>query len=355
MLNRRRFLTGLTLLPVAHTFAHSLIDPDLDPPLTNFSKLLKPVGRILESADWYVWGSSPIYGPKGTVHLFYTRWPVSKTMNGWIDGAEIVHAAAASPEGPFHFVDTILAPRGSGHWDGAACHSPHIQLIDGKYCLFYTGNENGQATTQRIGLATARSLKGPWKRMDAPLLEPGPAGSWDDTSMTSPAFVRHPNGQYWLYYKGWNAADLPNTPNPDIPGNRKYGLATADSLTGPYRRFSKKPVINFPAPGNSTKAQLDDAYVWLQQGRFNMIAQGAGFFGKQGGLFSDSADGIHWTEPKKAYEPFSEYSRDAPNDSQLKRPQLLMRHGKPKYLFTAAEGGKYKTASPFVFKIAGPR
>lgn len=358
MLTRRRFLAGLTLLPATNIVAGNLAKLFIDDDPSRISKLLKPIGRVLESPDWYVSGSSPIYTPNGQVHLFYTRWPASKGSNGGMEGAEIAHAVAASPESPFTHVETVLAPRGSGYWDGAACHTPHIQLIDGKYCLFYTGNTNGESSSQRIGLATARSLKGPWRRMAAPLLEPGPAGSWDDSCTTSPAFLRHPNGQYWLYYKGWNKAELPNTSNPDIPGSRKYGLAIADSLTGPYQRFNKKPIINFQSAGS--KGQLGDAYVWLQQGRFHLIAEGAGFFGRDGGIYSDSHDGIHWTAPQLAYKSLTDYSQETPvarsaHAGLLAHPQLLMRHGKPKYLFTAAQGGKSGAASAFVFKIAGPR
>ena len=36
---------------------------------------------------------------------------------------------------------------------------------------------------------------------------------------------------------------------------------------------------------------------------------------------------------------------------RFEHPQLLMKNGKPEYLFTAMQGGKYMTASGFVFRI----
>jgi hypothetical protein len=36
---------------------------------------------------------------------------------------------------------------------------------------------------------------------------------------------------------------------------------------------------------------------------------------------------------------------------RLERPQILMKNGRPIYLFTASQGGKYMNASAFVFKI----
>ncbi|GAB4032219.1 glycoside hydrolase family protein [Spirosoma gilvum] len=348
MMTRRNFLTGLTMLPFANAFADGLELPFLDDNRAEFSKHLKPVGRALESPDWYVSGSSPIYGPDGKVHLFYSRWSAEKKADGWLNGSEIAHAVAKSPESPFEYVETVLTPR-ADHWDATTCHTPHIQYVDGRYCLFYTGNANGQTDTQRIGLATAKSLKGPWKRATAPLLEPGQAGTWDDHCTTNPAFVQHPNGQYWLYYQSWKTA------NSASRGAQKYGLAIADSLTGPYRRYSKKPIIDFSSKGSN--AQIEDAFVWLQRGRFHMLTSDMGVHSNEAGLYLDSHDGVHWNEPSAAFGPISDYTKESPTSSQgnqngrLGHPQLLIQHGRPRYLFTAAKGGKYMTSSPFIFKI----
>ncbi len=43
--------------------------------ISGFCRKLKPVGRILESSGYCVWGCSPICGPDGKVHVFYSRWP----------------------------------------------------------------------------------------------------------------------------------------------------------------------------------------------------------------------------------------------------------------------------------------
>ncbi|GAB3689371.1 hypothetical protein GCM10027592_05670 [Spirosoma flavus] len=356
MINRRDFLTGLSVLPFTGSLAHGLADSFLNDDRSVFSKHLKPIGRILESPDWYVWCSSPIYGPDGMVHLFYSRWSADKKMEGWINGSEIAHAVAKSPESPFEYVDTILAPR-AGAWDATTCHNPHIVYTDGRYCLFYMGNSNGKTDTQRIGMATAKSLKGPWKRMDKPLLQPGAAGAWDDHCTTNPSFVKHPNGQYWLYYKSWNTQEEEKSTGADVRGNRKYGLAVATRLTGPYRRVSTRAILDFSGRGNN--AQFEDAYVWLQHGEFNMLARDMGVFGNNDGLYLNSTDGIRWEAPKIAYGPIQDYTKEpeAPKHlsryGRLERPQLLMRHGRPRYLFAAAQGGKHMTSSPFIFRITG--
>lgn len=355
MPTRRHFLAGLTLAPFAGVLAGRPSGLFADDNLSEFSKHLKPVGRALESPDWYVWCNSPIYGPDGRVHVFYSRWPAAKKMGGWINSSEIAHAVADSPESPFTHVETVLAPRGPGFWDATTCHNPNIQFVDGKYCLFYMGNSNGRTDTKRIGLATADSLNGPWRRPDKPLLEPGQTGAWDDHCTTNPAFVKHPNGQYWLYYKSWNTDEYLTSTHPTIRGNRKYGLAIADALEGPYRKVGQNPVIDFSKRGDNT--QFEDAFIWITPNTFNLLARDMGFYGHDVGLCLDSKDGLRWNDPKLAFGPIRQYVSEPPVPPHLKkygrleRPQLLFRDGKPAYLFTAAQGGKYMNSSSFIFRI----
>jgi hypothetical protein len=69
----------------------------------------------------------------------------------------------------------------------------------------------------------------PWTRYDKPLLEAGTEGAWDDHCTTNPSFIKHPNGEYWLYYKSWNTKEYQEAQGA-IRGNRKYGLAIAKNL-----------------------------------------------------------------------------------------------------------------------------
>jgi len=323
--------------------------------ISAFAKRLKPLGRILELEGYYVWCASPIVASDGKIHVFFSRWDAKKGMGGWINGSEIAHAVAEKPEGPYSDIETILAPRGEGFFDGTTCHNPHIQLVDGKYCLFYIGNSNGKTNTKRIGLATADSLSGPWKRPDKPLLEAGEPGSWDDHCTSNPAFLKHPNGQYWLYYKSWNTEEYEQPVDPAIRGNRKYGLAIADRLEGPYVKYSGNPILDYSKLGNNR--QLEDGNVFMENDRFYMLARDMGRFDHEVGIILESGDGIHWSEPKICYLGYSHYLQQPPAPSNLKkygrfeRPQILMQNGHPTHLFVATQGGKYMTSSAFVFEV----
>jgi hypothetical protein len=348
--SRRVFLKAVSAMP----FAGISNQLRAQEPVSDFAKKLVPLGRSLEWDKGYVWCNSPIDGPDGNVHMFYSRWPAERTMSGWLNGCEIAHAVARSPEEPFEYVETILAPRGGQFWDATTCHNPHVQKVGDTYCLFYMGNSNGKTNTKRIGLATSASLNGPWTRPDEPLLLPGESGSWDDHCTTNPAFVKKSDEEYCLYYKSWNTKDYETASGP-IRGNRKYGVAISSELTGPYIKSKSNPVLDFSATGNNN--QLEDAFVWREGNKFKMLARDMGFYNHESGLYLESGDGIKWTEPVIAWHDLKTYVKESPPPSYLKRygrlerPQLLIRNGKPAYLFTAAQGGKYGTSSAFIFKI----
>ncbi len=361
MFNRRSFIKKTIITSslfivnkkkFARAFQKSTVKTE--PVESDFARHLKPVGRILEEEGYYVWCNSPIYDEEGKVHVFYSRWPEKYGMGGWIHQCEIAHAVADSPESQFTHLETILAPR-TGYFDATTCHNPHIQKVDDLYCLFYMGNSNGKTNTKRIGLATTVSLNGPWKRPDKPLLEVGEPGAWDDHCTTNPAFIKHPNGEYWLYYKSWNTKEYEDAAGQRIRGNRKYGLAKAKSVTGPYNKYENNPVIDFSYLGNNE--QLEDAYVWHENGKFWLIARDMGFFNHNYGLIFHSDNGINWSQPEIAYYETDHYFQQPPKPKhlnrygRLERPQILMKDGKPDYLFTTSQGGKYETASGYVFKI----
>lgn len=356
-MTRRNFLQQIAAASVLTGSLRAAENKTTELPATafaDFSRRLRPIGRMLELEGYYVWCNTAIEEPDGRTHVFFSRWPSAKGMGGWINSCEIAHAVAPSPEGPYEVVGPVLTPRGPGHWDATTCHNPHVQKVGDRYALFYMGNSNGRTNTKRVGLALADSLAGPWRRSDHPLLEAGPEGAWDDHCTTNPSFIRHPNGEYWLYYKSWNTADYERG-QPPIRGNRKYGLAIAERLEGPYRRHPRNPLIDFSGRGENR--QCEDAYIWHEAGKFRALMRDMGLFNHEVGLYLESADGLTWSEPKIAYDKAAAYIELPPRPKHLnrygrfERPQLLLRNGRPAYLFTSLQGGKHETATGFLFRI----
>lgn len=331
-------------------------NPRPEESVSGFCERLSGVGRILELPEYNVWCCSPIYGPDGKVHLFYSRWKNEAGHSGWLTCCEIAHAVADRPGGPYKTVDVALAPRGGAWWDSVSCHNPTIHKVGDQYVLFYLGVSDGTVYTKRTGMAVSDSLYGPWKRTDAPIIEPDPDPSaWNSMCTTNPAFVQHPNGELWLYYKTWCIEDWEYdlVHGNGIRTNRQYGLAVAKTLDGPWIKQGDGPVMDLRCPGKN--AQSEDAYIWIEGDTFKMIMRDMGFWNHHYGLYFESENGLRWSDPQVGFWNSHRYFDEPPNgldrEGRFERPQLLMRDGKPEYLFVAFQGGKYNTSTAAVLKI----
>lgn len=336
---------------------------------------LKPVGRILELDGYHVWGSSPIRDEEGNIHLFFSRWSNEASHYGWVMNCEVAHAVADSPEGPYTVKDIALKGRGGDAWDSWSIHNPTVHKVGDKYAIFYMGSDGSSfdknqdelialsrsdreaywpyfrklVASKAVGMAVSDSLDGPWERVgDAPAVPRGPLGTWDDYVTSNPAFLNHPDGECWLYYKAWSTetAELDN-------GNRQYGLTVADSLTGPYRKLDSNPLIDLSKLGKNT--QCEDAYIFYSRGQYHMVMRDMGVYNNEVGLHFTSTDGLNWDLPKIAYREATFYFEEAlpglDREGRFERPQILMKNGRPEYLFCAYVGGAFGTSSAVVLKF----
>lgn len=324
--------------------------------VSEFCKNLTGVGRILEDPNYNVWGCSPIYGPDGRVHVFYSRWKNEADHQGWLTVSEIAHAVADDPAGPYETVDVAVIGRGGEWWDAMTCHNPTIHKIGEKYVLFYMGTSDGTAYTKRLGMATSDSLDGPWERSDEPIIMPDPdPNAWNSMCTTNPAFLQHPNGELWMYYKSWCIADRKKDEETGDwrNTNRQYGLAIAKDLNSPWVKQGEGPMIDLRkvVPG----AQSEDAYIWMDGNKFKMIMRDMGYWNHQYGLYFESDNGVDWSTPEisfwNSHRYFDEEANGLDREGRFERPQLLMRDGKPEYMFVAFRGGKYDTSSAAVLKL----
>lgn len=352
-MSRRIFLATSSLFISSLAFGKVPLYNKMSSPYPKYK--LKPIGRTFSLKGYFIWCSSPIWGKDGKVHLFYSRWTKDKGMGGWLRGSEIGHAVADNPYAQLEHREVVLAPR-NGFWDSETCHNPLIKEFNGTYYLYYIGCSNGKTDTKRIGIATSKSLDGPWERSLEPILPTGDEGAWDDHCTTNPAVIKGDDGLYWLYYKSWNTAEY-LAQKGAVRGNRKYGLAKSSSPVGPFDKVDSNPVIDFSAKPDN--AQLEDAFVWKDDEGYKLIARDMGFYNHEYGLLLTSRDGLQWSNPDVAYLNMGAYVEEpAPPSSlrrfgRLERPMLLLENnsGKPQFLFGATQGGEYQTSTTFVFEI----
>jgi hypothetical protein len=299
--------------------------------------------HVLSDPEWHTWGASVVRGEDGRWHLFHSRWPRATAFTGWLPLSQIAHAVADDPAGPYEHLGVALAGRGPGHWDAVSAHNPVIARFDGHCYLYYistriadegadlaaiasTGYAHGSwkelREAQRTGVAVADSPDGPWRRLDAPILEPsGPI----ETLTVNPAVARAPDGTVLLIVKG----DRPGTPG----FVRSQALALAPTPTGPFE-IQPEPVID--------DRDTEDAALWYdpRRRRFYAVFHAHDHIG-----LITSADGRRWegaTHPvvlrKGAAVAFDDGTR-WPVD-RLERPFVLLDgEGVPSHLFVAVKRG----------------
>jgi hypothetical protein len=313
------------ILPLISCFAQAPKTPK-DSWLT---KHLADSGKfILENNDSVIWGCAPIYDDEGKVHVYYSTW---EKEGNWLTHSTIAHAVADHPEGPYKKLGIILEGR-EGCWDAHTIHNPTIHRVDDKYVMLYIGNdttkqENWQtkaksANTQRVGMAIADSPYGPWKRFDKPIIDVSTDSiAWDGYCTVNPSFMKHPNGEYWIYYRAWDRR------NDD---RRKTGVAMSTNFEGPYKKYEGNPIIDFPERGGQT----EDPYFFWYKNKFHCLIRDMGNYDWYSGLYLESDDGLKWGEYQRSHHK-GDYYFPVCEKCRYERVQVLWKDGHPEYLFNA--------------------
>ena len=323
--------------------------------------------KACQIPGYYVWDSGAIYA-EGKYHLFVSAWEEKYGFGwNWLLRSKIIHCVSSSPFGPFEYHDTALSPRGRQYFDGMSTHNSSIKYWNGTYYLFYMGCTFGGPlpdsgnldpvlaneiwNRKRIGLATSKSLDGPWVRRDVPLLEPRDCSHWDCTITTNPSAAILPDGTTYMIYKSRRDTHAP----------LQLGLAKAPRPEGPYERFSDDPILQFDNPNK----HIEDPFLWYDEKRkrFCLIAKDdpmnkdPGITGVWGaGFYAESEDGKSF---QIAENPLV-YTRDAhwPDgritpQANMERPTVLFdEKGQPICLYCATGDGATYSFSGTTYVLA---
>ncbi|PZX56481.1 glycoside hydrolase family protein [Algoriphagus chordae] len=179
--------------------------------------------NIFRSPDYFNWGGSIVKAEDGLYHLFYSRWPRATKFTGWLLFSEVAHAVSENPSGPWEYKETVLQGRGAGYWDAITAHNPKIKYFDGKYYLYYISSNLGDSSFTEDELMEI-SLEG----------------------------YSHPR---------WKI----------LRPNQRTGVAVANSLTGPWKRFDD-PLIEPSGP--ITTLTVNPAIDKGKDGRYYLIVKG---------------------------------------------------------------------------------
>lgn len=305
----------------------------------------------VEDAQYSIWGSSPIVGDDGKIHVFAARWPEKNVHPAWRETSEIAHYIADNPEGPFEFSDVAVSGTGmDGDWDKFAPHNPEIKKIGDHYAIVYVANDDynmpPHPANQKIGLVYSKSLYGPWKKAGdhGMIIQPSNVeGHWtygSQLGVDNPCLIDL-NGKPLVYFKA--RID-------DRKGEikAKYAYATADHIDGPYEMSE---------PITDNDSYLEDATAFISRNHYYLLTTDN--FGIVTGVVGG---GILWSSKNwnqfdvddsvLAYDLIPRYFKDYDeskvskiygNYPKFERPKVLVQNGKPTYLFAPSgwnmEGG----------------
>ena len=129
---------------------------------------------------------------------------------------------------------------------------------------------------------------------DEPVLRPGDLGMFDDCGASVGCILRVGEKRY-LYYMGWNLAVT-------VPWKNALGLAVSDSIDGPFRRWSRFPIVPLDETDPYT---ISYPWVMCDGGRYRMWYGSNLRWGPEKKdmmhviKYAESADALHWTKTNR--------------------------------------------------------
>jgi len=301
---------------------------------SSFCQSMTPGQYILPAPDgWWHWCMAPIYDNSGKLHVFMSAIPNS---GSWNNNSKIVHYIADAPEGPYEFVDTTFSS------NVATYHNPQISKVGDTYVMVFLWKlASVSGINQSIGIATAKSLNGPWQESPYnPIIQPSyNEGDANALHASNPTFLVDKDGKFRIYYKSISDQYLPEQ-------IREISLAISDNIEGPYENYAGNPLISYAEQG----LDVEDPYAFYYNGMYYMIVEDRMGVknalegnpipkdeikegGNRPGLIYTSADGINWGVPEVGYQTNQYYFGD--ELARTERPHILWKDGKPECLFLA--------------------
>lgn len=139
----------------------------------------------------------------------------------------------------------ILTPGPEGAWDDRITETADAFEDLGAYYLYYHATSR-ERNHYELGVASATRPLGPFtKHGDKPILQVGPADSWDSEHVACAYVMKADNDLYYMWYSGCSEES-----------DWSIGLATAPHPLGPWEKHAGNPVLkDFGYLGGVIKAE----------------------------------------------------------------------------------------------------
>jgi len=247
-----------------------------------------------DGVKWTKHPSNPLLypGPFGSWENFGDWAPtvfydsMTSTYKMWYsgtDGTIYKIGYATSPDGiawTKYAANPVLYPAPSPSWDDFRVYTPMVYYDGITYHMWYAGNSAGNT---QIGYATSPNGIAWTKYAANPVLNLGPAGSWDDTHVFTP-MVLYDGAIYQMWYSASDGAN--------------YRIGYATSLNGiTWTKYPSNPVLDLGPPGSWDETNVETPAIIYDpiKKTYHMWYFGCDFTACRIG-YASSPDGVNWTK-----------------------------------------------------------
>ena len=222
-----------------------------------------------------------------------------------------------------HMGNPVLDLGPAGSWDDSGVVLPSVIFDSNDYKMWYHGDDG---STTRIGYATSPDRITWAKSGSNPILDLGPAGSWDDTSILEPT-VLFDGSMYHMWYQGFDGS------------LRRIGYATSpDGVV--WTKSGSNPVLDLGAAGSWDDLELRQPFVILDGALFRMWYTGSNGTIQQFG-YATSPDGVNWTKhnenPIMGLGPSGSW-----DDVWIASPRVLITQSSYEVFYSAFDGSNIR-------------
>ena len=138
----------------------------------------------------------------GDEWAMYFTGTLASEQQGW----DIWMATAPGLDGPWTRADDPVLRRGdAGAWDAGGLDFPTVIAGEAGYEMFYSGIPTTDTNEGSVGRATSEDGV-EWTKDDAPVVEPGICGGFDDRAVHQPRVILTAT-RYLMAYAGYAGAD----------------------------------------------------------------------------------------------------------------------------------------------------
>jgi predicted GH43/DUF377 family glycosyl hydrolase len=235
-----------------------------------------PSNPVLDLGGGGEWDDSRVYAPfvrfDGAIfHMWYSGY----------DGANYRIGYATSGDGESwlrHPSNPILSPGPGGTWDDNRVFGPSLIINGSMYFMSYIGHDG---STYRIGYATSTNGINWHKSPANPVLNLGPATTWDDLHVHSPSILED-GGKVVMWYAGEDGS------------RTRIGYATIPEIDN-WEKFSGNPVLDVGPGGSWESEHVRSPSIMFDGNIYHMWYGGYYNFEWKIG-YANSTDGINWNK-----------------------------------------------------------